>query len=117
MRAWLASDAAREPNCGYLCWIESVAASPDESPEQVAAPRLLPCNTGVEFTGRVRETVLPSLERLGLALKCSDFHRQPVGPRGLELSDHLRAADGRAVRIVGYMVAVACIGWRCSHLT
>lgn len=40
-----------------------------------------------------------------LTLKFSDFHRQPVGPRGLELSDHLRAADGRAVRIVGYMVA------------
>lgn len=40
-----------------------------------------------------------------LTLKFSDFHRQPVGPRGLEISAALRAAHGRTVRIVGYMVA------------
>jgi hypothetical protein len=38
-------------------------------------------------------------------LKFSSFFRQPIGPRGLELSDSLRAADGRVVRLVGYMVS------------
>ena len=33
------------------------------------------------------------------------FFRQPIGPRGLELSDALHEADGRRVRLVGYMVA------------
>jgi hypothetical protein len=34
----------------------------------------------------------------------SSFFRHPVGPRGLEISDELRATDGRSVRLVGYMV-------------
>jgi hypothetical protein len=38
-------------------------------------------------------------------LRFSDFFRQPVGPRGLEIADGLRAIDGRTVRIVGYMVS------------
>lgn len=40
-----------------------------------------------------------------LDLKFSSFFRQPVGPRGLELGEALRAADGRRVRLVGCMVA------------
>lgn len=40
-----------------------------------------------------------------LELKFGQFFQQPVGPRGLALSDTLRAADGRQVRLVGYMVA------------
>ena len=40
-----------------------------------------------------------------LALKFSQFFRQPVGPRGLELSPALQDANGRMVRLVGYMVA------------
>ncbi len=40
-----------------------------------------------------------------LTLKFSDFHRQPVGPGGLQLGEALLAAHGRTVRIVGYMVA------------
>lgn len=38
-------------------------------------------------------------------LKFASFFRQPIGPRGLEIGDALRAADGRQVRLVGYMVA------------
>lgn len=38
-------------------------------------------------------------------LKFSQFFKSPIGPAGLELSDALRAADGRPVRLVGYMVA------------
>lgn len=38
-------------------------------------------------------------------LRFSDFFHQPVGPRGLEIAEGLRAIDGRTVRIVGYMVS------------
>jgi hypothetical protein len=38
-------------------------------------------------------------------LKFASFFRQPIGARGLAISDALRAADGRRVRLVGYMVA------------
>lgn len=37
-------------------------------------------------------------------LKFAEFFRQPAGPRGLELSDKLRALDGRRVRLLGFMV-------------
>lgn len=37
-------------------------------------------------------------------LKFRDLFTLPVGPRGLEPSDLLRAANGKIVRIVGYMV-------------
>lgn len=38
-------------------------------------------------------------------LAFAGFFRLPVGPRGLEWSDALRAADGRPVRLAGYIVA------------
>jgi len=38
-------------------------------------------------------------------LPLSSFFKLPVGPRGLELSDALRGADGQLVRLEGYMVA------------
>ncbi len=37
-------------------------------------------------------------------LRFRDFFRMPIGPRGLELSDTLRRADGQTVTITGYMV-------------
>lgn len=39
-----------------------------------------------------------------LELTFADFFAQPIGPRGLEPTAALRAADGQAVRLVGYMV-------------
>lgn len=39
-----------------------------------------------------------------LDLKFRDLFKLPVGPRGLEPSDTLRAADGKTVRIIGFMV-------------
>ena len=45
----------------------------------------------------------PAAEVLDLSF--DSFFRRPVGPRGLELSDALRAAQGRQVRLAGYMVA------------
>lgn len=40
-------------------------------------------------------------------LRFRDLIRLPVGPRGLEASDTLRALDGKPVRIVGFMVQQA----------
>ena len=37
-------------------------------------------------------------------LSFSDFFVQPIGPRGLEPTAKLKAAEGREVRLVGYMV-------------
>jgi len=37
-------------------------------------------------------------------LKFRDVFKLPVGPKGLEPTDKLRALDGKRVRIVGYMV-------------
>jgi hypothetical protein len=37
-------------------------------------------------------------------IRFRDFFRSPMGPRGPELSDALRAADQKEVRLVGYMV-------------
>lgn len=37
-------------------------------------------------------------------LPFASFFRQPIGPRGLEFSAALRAADGQRVRLVGYIV-------------
>lgn len=40
-----------------------------------------------------------------LDLPFSSFFRRPIGPRGLDIGDALREADGRVVRLTGYMVA------------
>lgn len=40
-----------------------------------------------------------------LELKFRDFFASPIGPRGLEISPALKAAHGKRVRLVGYMVA------------
>lgn len=37
-------------------------------------------------------------------LKFSEFFKSPVGPRGLEFTDKLKALDGRRVRILGFMI-------------
>ncbi len=46
-------------------------------------------------------------------LAFATFFRQPIGPRGLEFSAALRAADGQRVRLVGYIVTRehAVAGW------
>ncbi|OWQ86848.1 hypothetical protein CDN99_19235 [Roseateles aquatilis] len=46
-----------------------------------------------------------SAEPAPMDLKFSQFFKTPIGPAGLELSEALRGADGREVRLVGYMVA------------
>jgi hypothetical protein len=52
---------------------------------------------GTASVGRLPQS-LPITE-----LKFRDFYRLPLGPRGLELTDTVRALEGQTVRIVGYM--------------
>jgi hypothetical protein len=47
---------------------------------------------------------LPPLPPGVTELKFSECFRQPIGPRGLELSEKLRSLDGGRIRILGYMV-------------
>lgn len=46
------------------------------------------------------------------ALRLQDFFQMPVGPKGLAISERLRQAQGRQVRITGYVVQqeVATLG-------
>lgn len=44
-------------------------------------------------------------EPAAVPLAFGSFFAQPIGPRGLEISPTLRAAQGRRVRLVGFMVA------------
>lgn len=46
---------------------------------------------------------LPPLPPGVTELKFSEIFRQPIGPRGLEYTERLRALDGRRIRILGYM--------------
>lgn len=48
--------------------------------------------------------VLPPLPEGVVDLKFGDIFRSPVGSRGLELTDKVRALDGKKVRFLGYMV-------------
>ena len=65
--------------------------------------------TGTSATTRV-PAALAVTRRLGAPpagvteLKFADMFKLPVGPKGLEPTDRLRALDGKRVRIVGYMV-------------
>jgi hypothetical protein len=38
------------------------------------------------------------------AIKFGEFYKNPVGPRGLELTERIRALDGERVRILGFMI-------------
>lgn len=56
------------------------------------------------LAGPVRAETAPRAEP-PTDLRFGEFFRLPIGTRGLELSDTLKAADGREVRLVGYIVA------------
>jgi hypothetical protein len=47
---------------------------------------------------------LPPLPAGVEELKFAEFFQLPVGPRGLEITERLRALDGKRVRILGHMV-------------
>lgn len=85
IREWLSDNPA--PETALLCWLESPASAPDASGEQLAAVRMLPKRAGLRFTGRVRETVLPSIEALELPMEIRDWRIDAPSPT----NDALRA--------------------------
>jgi hypothetical protein len=56
---------------------------------------------------------LPPLPAGVTQLDFSDFFRNPVGPRGLELTGKLLKLEGKRVRIVGYMIQQSDPSPRC----
>ena len=57
----------------------------------------------LSITIHATSATLPPLPAGVTELKFNEFFVNPVGPRGLELTEKLRGLDGRKVRILGYM--------------
>lgn len=57
-----------DPAKVYLLMIETPPGGTAVDAEQMAQPRLMPGHAGLRFTGRVRETLRPAIERAGLQL-------------------------------------------------
>jgi hypothetical protein len=70
-------------------------------PSAARTPAVTSTARALESTNSPRP--LPPLPADVAELKFSDFFK-PIGARGLEFSDRLRALAGRRVRILGYMV-------------
>lgn len=56
---------------------------------------------------------LPALPEGVTELKFNEFFVNPVGPRGLELTEKLRSMDGKRVRIAGFMAHQSLPTERC----
>jgi len=81
----------------------AVPRIPDSS--GLAALRLILATTTALWVGSAFAQSPPAASApLPAALRFQEFFRTPVGPRGAEISDALRRADGRMVRLTGYMV-------------
>lgn len=59
---------------------------------------------GAFFAGNAAAQALGPANGPAPELRFRDFYRSPTGPRGLEISDTLRQADGQTVALTGYMV-------------
>jgi hypothetical protein len=83
----------------------TAAALPAAAHEGAGARRdLQPAKVPAELA--VKRRLVPPAAGV-TELKFADLFKLPVGPKGLEPTDKLRALDGRRVRIVGYMVQQA----------
>ncbi len=82
------------------------AATPDQPPYAVSnarRPAVAPMAEKVTPPA-AKPIELPPLPDGVEALKFGEFFQLPVGPRGLEITERLRALDGKRVRILGHMV-------------
>ncbi len=61
-------EAHADPNKAYLILVEIPAPDGGQSHEQAARVRLVPNRAQLQFVGRVRETLLPSIQSAGLAV-------------------------------------------------
>ena len=59
-------DGHADPGKVYVIMVSVPSATPDGSAEQTAQARLVPKHSGLLFWGRIRETLMPAMETLGL---------------------------------------------------
>jgi len=78
------------------CLIVAIATA---APASAAGAKKSPAPSTAPRAADPAPAVAPATD-----IKFRDFFRTPVGPRGLELTEQIRALDGQQVRIVGYMV-------------
>jgi hypothetical protein len=80
----------------------------EQERQHTRSPRsiqVVPADVVVTNSSVARATLaLPALPASVTELKFNEFFAQPIGPRGLELTEKLRGLDGRRVRMLGYMV-------------
>lgn len=61
-------DGQADPARAYMLLVQVPPANPTASGEQVAQLRLVPRHPGLRFEGRIRETLQPSIEAVGLKM-------------------------------------------------
>ncbi len=92
----------------FLTLAAPVLAAPEATPAPTRGARV-PVPTGQPATPIAAKpapasVALPPLPPGAEELTFADFFKLPVGPRGLDLTERLKALDGRRVRILGHMV-------------
>jgi hypothetical protein len=82
----------------FLCAISTLPLVAHEGCPPAAKPEPAP------VIGTNQVSALPPLPSGVVDLEFKSFFKNPVGPRGLEMTETLRALDGKKVRLVGHMV-------------
>ncbi len=55
-------------------------------------------------TAASAQELTPPTQKPAQPLQFRDFFQQPVGSKGMQITDTLRQADGQTIRLTGYMV-------------
>lgn len=97
LRSFVANEA--NPVCAYLAYIELPGQTPEESAVRIGQPRLVPRMMKLKFEHPVRESLRPSIDRMGMQVEASPFtlHRSQ---REYDV-DLIRQRCQRNVRIAG----------------
>lgn len=110
---WLDADevSKSEPRPPASAKTVGISSSPSASPDSATPP-----GTN-QLAAASSAHPLPPLPPGVTELKFSEFFRQPIGPRGLEYTEKLRALDGRRIRILGFMARQTKPAERCFLLS
>jgi len=103
LAAVLTNSPVRADETKHLATHNETAARTQRTIPDLPQTSLRPAHSNVRASAATTNA-LPALPPEVTELKFNEFFRQPVGPRGLELTATLRALAGRRVRLVGFMV-------------
>jgi hypothetical protein len=92
----IATDKVTTAVAPRVSFVQRAASAAGDTP---ATPSPSPFTPSAATTN-----TLPALPPGVTELKFGEFFRMPIGPRGMELTETLRALDGRRVRLIGFMV-------------